>query len=277
MWVEASSVLVQDNDVLLHKVSHKMASTGVEAAAALCPEWEGKRWRFDYELDALANCLYSYTAWKRNDVNSWSDILEESMRSVRVLCLRTMLVLDNGRDLVCVCVLSRVIRRAWPPIGLAVQCGCRIRWAENVTPATFMAPLVWTGFRIRRLLPLSSLYRHTHAQTTHRPFPVCHGLVAADRSDRPAILNLSHFVRDAKRRRFVTFNFQAWWLEVWPARPFCMSWDRRSVWVRRRIWHVVTRWCLTALCVGPHQGRSMTWSPIWWTESGKQGFIQNIC
>lgn len=62
MWVEASSVLVQNNDVLLHKVSHKMASTGVEAAAALCPEWEGKWWRFDYELDALANCLYIYAA-----------------------------------------------------------------------------------------------------------------------------------------------------------------------------------------------------------------------
>lgn len=47
-----------------------MASTGVEAAAALCPEWEGKWWRFDYELDALANCLYIYTAWKRKDVSS---------------------------------------------------------------------------------------------------------------------------------------------------------------------------------------------------------------
>lgn len=47
MWVRASLVLVQNNDFSfsfffpLQQVNRKMASVGVEAVAARCPEWEG--------------------------------------------------------------------------------------------------------------------------------------------------------------------------------------------------------------------------------------------
>lgn len=66
---------------------------GVEAVATMCPEWEGKWWRFDYELRVPLQIVCTSTQQarrhareKENKSAALVDILEGRMHLLRPLC-----------------------------------------------------------------------------------------------------------------------------------------------------------------------------------------------